>query len=418
MDDLKKLKELAGVGEKPTTQLNEEQKLIQELAGITPSTGKTMKVDEEEMEIEDEQSSYTHREKPGDPNTYVSMNAIDAQEKMRSERENEPGYEEADGLMSPLGDMMESVDGFDGSEEVDERLGDQVDNHEFGDDDTFNVINVLINDAEDEVKTAVAKSRKTQQPMKNLVGELSQLARRKMGNVGNVDWKEVASTIYDDYKDEGGSLELTASQEMRRMVDSIEKSMLGDSNDEELEEDSVASKNNGYGEHRYYGHSHTNDDENGFPSGQTRTSAKKQGPAGARSGNNPENTRNYADSEHDDIHESLVHGYRSFLEESENEAEEHYCPSVSYLKSKIKEHANMLRVALTERASVEGDNESLAAAIDKLEAAKRGLQIVGKLPPGEERAKHTQRIMVNLNKIRGLVSRLEKVTDKKKPQRT
>lgn len=46
--------------------------------------------------------------------------------------------------------------------------------------------------------------------------------------------------------------------------------------------------------------------------------------------------------------------------------------------------------------------------IRQMEAAKRGLSIISRLPPGEDRAKHASRVMTNMNKIRGRLRRAKK----------
>lgn len=48
----------------------------------------------------------------------------------------------------------------------------------------------------------------------------------------------------------------------------------------------------------------------------------------------------------------------------------------------------------------------------KYNAAKRGLSIVSKLKPGQERAKHFSRITANLNKLRGYNNRINKAVEK------
>lgn len=50
----------------------------------------------------------------------------------------------------------------------------------------------------------------------------------------------------------------------------------------------------------------------------------------------------------------------------------------------------------------------LDKAVKMLDAAKRGLGLVGKMDPGPEKVYHSKRIMINMNKIRGLVQRLVK----------
>lgn len=53
------------------------------------------------------------------------------------------------------------------------------------------------------------------------------------------------------------------------------------------------------------------------------------------------------------------------------------------------------------------DTSDLDVAIERMAAAKKALGIVNKLQPGDFRAKHASRVLSNLNKIRGLVRRLE-----------
>jgi hypothetical protein len=50
-------------------------------------------------------------------------------------------------------------------------------------------------------------------------------------------------------------------------------------------------------------------------------------------------------------------------------------------------------------------------AVKRLEAARRGLGLVNKLPPGDERKANRSRIMGNLNRIRALVDRITKEAD-------
>ncbi len=53
-------------------------------------------------------------------------------------------------------------------------------------------------------------------------------------------------------------------------------------------------------------------------------------------------------------------------------------------------------------------SDLLKAISDKFEAARKGLKLAGKLPPGASRAKHTKRILTNMNVIRGELRRAEK----------
>lgn len=50
----------------------------------------------------------------------------------------------------------------------------------------------------------------------------------------------------------------------------------------------------------------------------------------------------------------------------------------------------------------------LNIALKQFEAAKKGLSIVSRLPVGENRKKHAGRVMSNMNKIRGSISRVNK----------
>jgi len=67
-------------------------------------------------------------------------------------------------------------------------------------------------------------------------------------------------------------------------------------------------------------------------------------------------------------------------------------------------NATRCLVALSERLNF--DSKDIEQAVKMLDAAKRGLGFVNKLPAGTEKVKHAQRVMGNLNKIRGFVNRL------------
>ncbi len=50
-------------------------------------------------------------------------------------------------------------------------------------------------------------------------------------------------------------------------------------------------------------------------------------------------------------------------------------------------------------------------ASKRFEAARRGIGLTNKLPPGPERAQHRSRIMGNLNRLRALVDRIVRTAD-------
>lgn len=52
-------------------------------------------------------------------------------------------------------------------------------------------------------------------------------------------------------------------------------------------------------------------------------------------------------------------------------------------------------------------SQTLDGVMKQFDAAKRGLSIISRLPPGEDRAKHASRVMSNMNRIRGAVRRAE-----------
>ncbi len=75
------------------------------------------------------------------------------------------------------------------------------------------------------------------------------------------------------------------------------------------------------------------------------------------------------------------------------------------LHESVLDAATCLRV-LTEKVNLE--NKDISQAIKMLDAAKRGLGFVNKLPSSMKKAMHAQRVMSNLNKIRSFVNRLVK----------
>ena len=89
------------------------------------------------------------------------------------------------------------------------------------------------------------------------------------------------------------------------------------------------------------------------------------------------------------------------------------------IETELEQHGNRLGAILEQLAVIsEGEeadtmqgwftlNKNLDVVIKQMEAAKRGLSIVSKLTPGEDRAKHASRVMTNMNKIRGNMRRIE-----------
>lgn len=53
-------------------------------------------------------------------------------------------------------------------------------------------------------------------------------------------------------------------------------------------------------------------------------------------------------------------------------------------------------------------------AVKRLDAARRGLGLTNKLPPGPQRQQHRARILGNLNRLRALVDRMVKTADTEK----
>ena len=81
-------------------------------------------------------------------------------------------------------------------------------------------------------------------------------------------------------------------------------------------------------------------------------------------------------------------------------------------KAVVEFFSKVLNEAVTDLNVPAGD---LAAAFDeaakRLDAARRGLGLVNKLPAGQERTENRRRIMGNLNRLRALVDRITKEAD-------
>lgn len=89
---------------------------------------------------------------------------------------------------------------------------------------------------------------------------------------------------------------------------------------------------------------------------------------------------------------------------------------INELDAKFKEVVELFSNALNEDVTDLGvPANDLVAAFDEAEkrlgAAKRGLGLVNKLPPGEERSENRRRIMANLNRLRALFDRITKAAD-------
>lgn len=80
-------------------------------------------------------------------------------------------------------------------------------------------------------------------------------------------------------------------------------------------------------------------------------------------------------------------------------------------KYKIVKKRKKLQEGVTDFPADSDMLQMFDEAIKRLEAARRGLGITNKLPPGEEKRMHRSRIMGNLNRLRALVDRLVKTAD-------
>lgn len=71
--------------------------------------------------------------------------------------------------------------------------------------------------------------------------------------------------------------------------------------------------------------------------------------------------------------------------------------------------------AVLQEGVTDVDMSDLSGAFDeaakRLDAAKRGLGLVNKLPPGDQRTENRRRIMANLNRLRALIARIAKEAD-------
>lgn len=89
-------------------------------------------------------------------------------------------------------------------------------------------------------------------------------------------------------------------------------------------------------------------------------------------------------------------------------------PDPAELEDELETLAEQMNALFDEHDAVlnESVDERLLADLDetmkRFEAAKKGMKIVWRFPPGEDRVKHSKRVLINMNKIRGLISRIQK----------
>lgn len=87
---------------------------------------------------------------------------------------------------------------------------------------------------------------------------------------------------------------------------------------------------------------------------------------------------------------------------------------INSCETKLKDLMTTFTAVLKEGVT-DVDMSDLSAAFDeaakRLDAAKRGLGLVNKLPPGDQRTENRRRIMANLNRLRALIARITKEAD-------
>ena len=81
--------------------------------------------------------------------------------------------------------------------------------------------------------------------------------------------------------------------------------------------------------------------------------------------------------------------------------------NVEELTTELSEYVTVVE-ELMDQMITEGEGSALDVVIKQMQAAKDGLSIVSRLKPGPDRAKHASRVMTNMNKIRGAISRITK----------
>ncbi len=88
--------------------------------------------------------------------------------------------------------------------------------------------------------------------------------------------------------------------------------------------------------------------------------------------------------------------------------------AIQEMVAEIQDIVDNIQIRLNEDSIGSDVHKQLADAIAKLNAAKRGLGLVNKLRPGQDKAKHAIRVMSNLNKLRAAVQQLNKQVKSKK----
>lgn len=83
-------------------------------------------------------------------------------------------------------------------------------------------------------------------------------------------------------------------------------------------------------------------------------------------------------------------------------------PVMEALKKKIDSKKTLVEGVLDLPDSGGNIEADFAEATKRLEAARRALQLVNKLPAGPSRGEHSKRIFKNMNQIRGLVMRIQR----------
>lgn len=380
--DINKMKELAGIEKGPVdkSQLTEEQKQLRELAGITESNaGDSVLAQEQEIQ---------GSENPGDLDTYVSMPAEHAQDKMWQRREErEDSLTDNDGAYSPMGYMTEA----DKKEKVyyDDEEEEERDESVAGLDNGYEDSQQNQGGTHTDDRGRFPKAQ-TREPAKKL--------GTSAGKTSGTN-PMATESAYEDVREE-------LVYKYRKFLEEYDEEYDDDyssyDNEYEYEEDrpeEAASRLHVWIMNDEGAYSHVLDliDESNnieefssyleefiamlFPDGVT--------PGG----------------------DSLDKIDTAQLADLIAQSEGHEFDNVYESKSRIRdfnygyilENFNSLKGQINE---LDAEDTELKSAISKLDAAKRGLQIVGKMKPGEERAKHTKRVMSNLNKIRGLVQRL------------
>ena len=81
---------------------------------------------------------------------------------------------------------------------------------------------------------------------------------------------------------------------------------------------------------------------------------------------------------------------------------------IDKLADELAEHISVVEQYMDNPVLMEDDHSDLDVLLKQMDAAKRGMSIVSKLKPGEDRGKHASRVMTNMNKIRGRIKTLQR----------